>query len=283
MPPKAKPQKKMEAEGAEEEKTAAGLGQVLAAMEGLRLDMAEVQRRIGRVEGTGGVGSDDEGGGEGRGETVKAFAVAKLWSRWVEYVETGETEAAAVGRIDILLQEVRLQFELAKLPRGGIMEALAGEALTGIASLLEQVVKGGAEPEAVATALACFGRQLTLVQRVQSHSADSAAAMAAAMREEVSVEPVVTRASGALAARLQVPRWRTTKDARRADRWQHSVAGRGRQEKRRRVMENKSGGFRGAGGAVESAGRGSVTEPRTAPPPPPLLRMGNGGRGGGRS
>ena len=170
----------------------------------------------------------DVGRGDGpKEEVLTAHAVAKRWSKWVDYVMAGDSESACVSRIDLLVQEIRVQFDISKLAVGGLMEGMAEPAIDGIVALLTGVVRGSIDQDVVGPALEAFGKQLTTAQRVETHSADSAVALAAAMRSESAAEPDVQQAIAAMPAGLRVPRWRAMKDLRRAGRWQQSAVLRG--------------------------------------------------------
>ncbi len=224
-------------------------------------------------------------------DSLTAHAVAKRWSRWIAYVTAGGSEASCIGRIDTLIQEIRAQFELARLVKGGIAEGFVTSALSGVASLLASVIRGGADPAAVGPALAAFGRQLTTAQRLESHSMDSAAALAAAMHEGTEMEPDVKRAMASLPPTLKMPRWQA---ARRATRWNRGTPiGGGRQArggaagrwprgiKRSRSWEDGGRVFDAGGSPRDGVQRGGGGEHSGSKSGAPA-KGGNGGGGGSR-
>lgn len=190
---------------------APGHGAAQAEMKELVVEMRQAISRLKEKAAEGPAGS---------AEPWTAHAAAKRWTRWVEYVLGGDTDSACLGRVDLLVQEVRMQFDVPRLAEGGLMEGMIGPALDGIASLLVAVVRGAAAPSAVEDALDAFGRQLATAQRVETHSADSAVALAAAMKEGCGAEPKVQSAIAGMSAALRVPRWRAVRENRRAGRWQ---------------------------------------------------------------
>jgi len=192
-------------------------------------------------------------GGQAKEEILTAHAVAKKWTKWVDYVLEGESEAACISRIDLLIGEIRVQFDLTRLAAGGLMEGMAEPAIAGIVSLLAGVARGSGDPRMVETALEAFRKQLTTAQRVETHSADSAVALAAAMRE---VQPAIA----GMPAGLRVPRWRAAKDLRRAGRWPQGGIFRG-----------------GRGGASAAQKRGGSWEDQR----PTFFRPKDDGRRGG--
>ena len=153
------------------------------------------------------------------GAGLTALSVARKWTKWAEFVLAGGTEPVCLGRVDTLIQEIRSQFELARVRPGGIVESFVSGALSGIASLLAMVVQGDVDPDAVEPVLAVFGRQLTVAQRMEGFSMESAVALGSKMKQEEEVEPEVRKAVAGLPSGLCRARWQAARDARRAHMW----------------------------------------------------------------
>jgi hypothetical protein len=147
---------------------------------------------------------------------LTAVAVAKKWTRWGDYVLGGESEAACLTRIDILLSALGAAFEVSRFRPGGMYERVSRMALEGITAMLGAVVTDevAVTPQIVAV-LGAFGKVLTVLQRAESHSAESAAALGSAMQEPEEVEPLVARAAAGLPQGLRVARVASDKKARR--------------------------------------------------------------------
>jgi hypothetical protein len=232
---------------------------VIAPEESMRKEMKDFMTEVRSA-----LSAWKEGGRAERGkeEVLTAHSVAKRWTKWVSYVLGGDSEAGCLDRIDLLVQQIRAQFDLARMGSGGLVSGMAEPALDGIIGLLSGVVRGAADPEVVEPALEAFGKQLTTAQRVETHSADSAVALAAALRAESTAEPEVQHAIAGMPAGLRVPRWRAARETKRAGRWQQAGGGSGGRgaAKRGRAWEGESRAqngacFRKPGNGVGGVGR----------------------------
>lgn len=179
-----------------------------------------------------------------------AAEVAQMYSRWFPWVMQGDSEEAALMRVDLLVGEIRTAFGIDKMEKGTLAEGVAQEALLGAGNLLRAVVKGEAAHDAVAVMKACaaYGKQLVALDRATTHGHASGGAVAAALHDQARVEPVVRRAVAALPARLKV-----SHDQRRRENWAARKGGgqwqsRGGQRDRGGFQgRNQGGGNRGGG------------------------------------
>jgi len=150
------------------------------------------------------------------GVPLTASGVAKKWTQWAAYVSGGETDAACVTRVDILINHITTAFEIARFRPAGMYDRVVRMVIDGIRAMLGAVVAEEASITSQTQAVfGALGMILTVFQRAESHSAESAAALGAAMQQPEELEEVVSRAAAGLPQVLRVPRVASEKKVRR--------------------------------------------------------------------
>jgi len=153
-----------------------------------------------------------------RGDEVPhtAAAVAKKWTLWSEYVLAADNAPERVTRVDILTAAIRSSYETAKLRHGGIYEKFATIAMEGVTAMLTALATEEADVTShTSKVLATYGKILTILHRADTHSPESATALASALQEAEELEPAVARATAALPQALKQVRLGDARKARR--------------------------------------------------------------------
>lgn len=136
-----------------------------------------------------------------------ARAVGRDWKKWVDYVYVDKARAAALTRIDVLDGNIRAAYAVDKHQSDTILHAVAEQTMETILAMLRGAVEGHVvDAKLLRRVLGMQAKTLAVLQRGETHSYASGAAMGVALLKQKREPKELTKAEAALPADLKKTR-----------------------------------------------------------------------------